>query len=85
MDLPVQMEQGFEDWGFPHTKHNRAEYLRQYQFLFPRIAAEVCPEVFYWPSSASSGGDFETPNSPDKGDWVWRYPDGGQRVARQAP
>ncbi len=70
-----EMEQGFEDWGFPHDKHNRAEYLRQYQFLFPEIARDVCPEVFYWPSSASSGGDFETPNSPDKGDchfWdVW--------------
>jgi beta-mannosidase len=70
-----EMEQGFEEWGFPHTKHNRAEYLKQYQFLFAGIAAEVCPEVFYWPASPSSGGDFEAPNSPDRGDchfWdVW--------------
>lgn len=70
-----EMEWGFEEWGFSPTKEQRAEYLKQYQFVFPQIAEEICPELFYWPASPSSGGNFESPNSPDRGDchyWdVW--------------
>lgn len=70
-----EMEWAFEEWGFPHTKENRAEYIKQYEVLLPQLAAEVCPEVFYWPASPSSGGCFEEPNHPDRGDvhyWdVW--------------
>ncbi len=70
-----EMEWGFVEWGFPHTGENRTEYLKQYQFVFPTIATEEAPDVFYWPASPSSGGDFEEPNSPDRGDchfWqVW--------------
>jgi beta-mannosidase len=70
-----EMEWGFVDWHFPHTEENRAEYLEQYQRLFPEIAGEICPQTFYWPASPSSGGDFDVPNAPDRGDchyWeVW--------------
>ncbi len=70
-----EMEQGFVDWGFPHTNEMKTEYLKQYQWVFPRIAAETAPQTFYWPASPSSGGDFESPNDPDRGDthfWeVW--------------
>lgn len=70
-----EMEWAFEEWGFNPTKEERAEYLKQYQFVFPEIVKETCPELFYWPSSPSSGGNFENPNDPDRGDchyWdVW--------------
>lgn len=70
-----EMEVAFVDWGFPHTKEMRTEYLKQYQFIFPEIAARIAPQTFYWPASPSSGGDFENPNDPDRGDthyWeVW--------------
>lgn len=70
-----EMEWAFEEWDFNPTKEQRVEYLKQYQFEFPRIIREICPELFYWPASPSSGGDFDEPNSPDKGDchfWdVW--------------
>jgi beta-mannosidase len=70
-----EMETAFEDWGFNPTKEERAEYLKQFQFIFPEIVKEICPELFYWPSSPSSGGNFENPNNPDRGDchyWeVW--------------
>jgi beta-mannosidase len=70
-----EMEEAFETWGFNPTKEERSEYLKQFQFIFPQIIREVCPELFYWPSSPSSGGDFESPNNPNKGDchfWeVW--------------
>jgi len=70
-----EMEWGFEEWGFDPTKEERSEYLKQYQFVFPDIIKEICPELFYWPASPSSGGDFEKPNDPASGDchfWdVW--------------
>ncbi|NQT58681.1 MAG: glycoside hydrolase family 2 protein [Bacteroidetes bacterium] len=70
-----EMEWGFEEWGFNPTKEERFEYLKQYQVVFPEIMRKTCPELFYWPASPSSGGDFELPNAPDKGDchfWeVW--------------
>ncbi len=70
-----EMEWGFEVWGFPHTKENRVEYIKQYEILFPQIVAEVCPYIDYWPASPSSGGFFDEPNHPDRGDvhyWdVW--------------
>lgn len=51
------------------------EYIRQYETEFPSIVKEVCPEIFYWPASPSSGGNFDNPNSPERGNvhyWqVW--------------
>lgn len=53
--------------------------VRDYLFMFERILPEVLkvydPETFYWPASPSSGGSFDDPNAPDRGDvhyWeVW--------------
>jgi len=75
-----EIEQAFEDWNVDATKENRTEYLKLFQFLLPGVVAEECPEVFYWPSSPSSGGDFEQPNSTRQGDchywavWFGRKP-----------
>jgi beta-mannosidase len=70
-----EMEQGFVEWDIRPTPEQRTEYLTQYQVLFPQIMAETAPDVFYWPASPSSGGDFDAPNAPDRGDchfWaVW--------------
>lgn len=70
-----EMEWGFEVWDFPRTKEMRAEYLKQYEILFPEIVAEICPEIDYWPASPSSGGYFDEPNAEHRGDvhyWeVW--------------
>ena len=70
-----EMEWAFEEWGLNPTKEERAEYLKQFQFVLPEIVKETCPELFYWPSSPSSGGNFENPNDPGRGDchyWdVW--------------
>jgi beta-mannosidase len=39
------------------------------------VLKEYDPQTFYWPASPSSGGSFDEPNSPDRGDvhyWeVW--------------
>ncbi len=53
----------------------RAEYIRMFEHIIPHILREEDPVTFYWPASPSSGGSFEDPGSPDRGDvhyWsVW--------------
>ena len=53
----------------------RKDYLRMYEDLFPRMVKEEDPDRIYRPSSPSSGGGFDDPNCPDRGDthyWdVW--------------
>ena len=51
------------------------DYILMYEQLIPEVLAEHDPQTFYWPASPSSGGAFDEPNSPDRGDvhyWeVW--------------
>ena len=53
----------------------RAEYLKQYEDIIPKVVARFAPRIDYWPASPSSGGGFDAPNADDKGDvhyWeVW--------------
>ncbi len=76
-----EMEEGWVYWGFE-------EYVPQFKATYTDIFENILPDIIskfdgkrpYWPSSPSSGGDFENPRSPDKGDshyWmVWHamYP-----------
>ena len=52
-----------------------ADYLIQNEFIIPEVLAKEAPDIFYWPSSPSSGGKYVEPWSPDRGDvhyWdVW--------------
>lgn len=51
------------------------DYIIMYEQLIPEVLKEYDPQTFYWPASPSSGGAFDEPNSPDRGDvhyWkVW--------------
>ncbi len=51
------------------------DYIIMYEQMIPEILKEYDPQTFYWPASPSSGGAFDEPNSPDRGDvhyWkVW--------------
>lgn len=51
------------------------DYLFMYERIIPEMLAKHDPQTFYWPASPSSGGSFDDPNSPDRGDvhyWeVW--------------
>jgi len=53
----------------------RADYLYLYERVLPDIAKRLAPDIFYWPSSPSSGGGFRDPGGSDEGDahyWsVW--------------
>lgn len=51
------------------------DYILMYEQLIPEVLETYDPATFYWPASPSSGGAFDEPNSPDRGDvhyWsVW--------------
>lgn len=51
------------------------DYILMYEDLIPQVLKEYDPQTFYWPASPSSGGSFDEPNDPDRGDvhyWeVW--------------
>ncbi|MDO5411571.1 MAG: glycoside hydrolase family 2 protein [Lachnospiraceae bacterium] len=58
------------------TKHTEVrDYLFMYERLIPEVLREYDPQTFYWPASPSSGGSFDEPNDPNRGDvhyWkVW--------------
>jgi beta-mannosidase len=58
--------------GYPKQK---ADYIKMYEYIFPQILKKLDPNTFYWPASPSSGGSFDAPNDPNRGDvhfWdVW--------------
>lgn len=51
------------------------DYLFMYERIIPEVLREYDPQTFYWPSSPSSGGSFDDPQDPNRGDvhfWqVW--------------
>jgi beta-mannosidase len=51
------------------------DYLFMYERIIPEVLREYDPQTFYWPSSPSSGGSFDAPDDPNRGDihyWeVW--------------
>lgn len=72
-----EMEEAWVSWGDvkDHPEHLRADYLRLFEGIIPEVLAKEDPVTFYWPSSPSSKGGFQEPNSFDRGDvhyWeVW--------------
>ena len=53
----------------------KADYIKMYEYIIPKILKEEDPQTFYWPASPSSGGSFDAPQDPNRGDvhyWdVW--------------
>ena len=53
----------------------KSDYIKMYQYILPKVVKAEDPQAFYWPSSPSSGGDFDAPQDPTRGDvhdWdVW--------------
>lgn len=70
-----EIESMWEGWGIPDDPQSKADYLTQFEEIIPEIIKELSPEIFYWPSSPSSGGGFNNSSSNHAGDmhyWdVW--------------
>lgn len=51
------------------------DYILMYERIIPEMLKQYDPQTFYWPASPSSGGTFDNPNDPNRGDvhyWdVW--------------
>ena len=51
------------------------DYIKIFEFIIPKVVKEEDPHTFYWPSSPSSGGNFNEPQAENSGDahyWdVW--------------
>jgi len=60
-------------WKYSPSQYSA--YFRMYEHIFPEICRKLDPQTFYWPASPSSGGGFDEPNDPNRGDvhyWsVW--------------
>jgi beta-mannosidase len=70
-----EMEMFVDKMTWVSTLKQKADYIKMYEYIFPRIFKDHDPQTFYWPASPSSGGSFDAPNDPDRGDvhyWeVW--------------
>ena len=70
-----EMESGVINWGSRDNQLVRDDYTRLYGHLLPELCETYAPDTYYWPSSPSSGGGFDDPDNPAKGDthyWeVW--------------
>ena len=70
-----EMEQFALERAYDGDDTTAADYLIQNEFIIPQIVKKEDPDAFYWPSSPSSGGRFDAPQDPDRGDvhfWaVW--------------
>lgn len=57
------------------TPIQKSDYVKMYEYIFPALIKDLDPDTFYWPASPSSGGGFDDPNNPSRGDvhyWdVW--------------
>lgn len=70
-EMEMFVDQG--EWGAKNEI--KSDYVKIYEYLFPKLLKQEDPDRFYWPASPSTGGGFDFPNDPDRGDvhyWeVW--------------
>lgn len=70
-----EMELFVDQWQWVSSHKQKADYIKMYEYIFPKILKTYDPNTFYWPASPSSGGSFDLPNDPNRGDvhyWeVW--------------
>lgn len=63
-----EMEWAWVDWDINQSLKLKADYIKQFEYVLPKIAREVDPGTFYWLASPSSFGGFDRPNNQDFGD-----------------
>lgn len=72
-----EIESAWHHWdGFQkHSTYLKADYIKQFEYILPKATAEADSQTCFWPSSPSSGGCFDAPDSENFGDthyWdVW--------------
>lgn len=72
--MVAEFKDGRKDRTLVRPSHH-ADYIKMFEYILPKLVKEYAPQTFYWPSSPSSGGSFDDPQDPTRGDvhyWdVW--------------
>ncbi|MCR4806889.1 MAG: glycoside hydrolase family 2 protein [Lachnospiraceae bacterium] len=55
-----------------HSGPLKTDYLRMFEEIIPGLMQQYAPDVFYWPSSPSSGGGFNKPEDEGNGDSTFK-------------
>ena len=70
-----EMEQFVAVGEWVSSLRQKADYIKMYEYILPKVLKDEDPQTFYWPASPSSGGSFDEPQDPNRGDvhyWdVW--------------
>ncbi len=72
-----ELESAWDHWGISetHSPLLKGDYIKQFEYVLPKVTKAEDSDTFYWPSSPSSGGCFDNPDDHDRGDchyWdVW--------------
>ncbi len=70
-----EMEAQTLDGSWEPSEKQKCDYIKLYEYIIPKIVKEEDPASFYWPSSPSSGGNYDNPWDENRGDahyWdVW--------------
>lgn len=70
-----EMEQFVLEGNWVSKASEVTDYLVMYERILPHVMSKYAPQVFYWPASPSSGGNFDNPQDENRGDvhyWdVW--------------
>lgn len=70
-----EMEQFVAMGEWVSSCRQKADYIKMYEYIIPKVLKKEDPQAFYWPASPSSGGSFDEPWDPNRGDvhyWdVW--------------
>lgn len=70
-----EMETQTLDKAWNPSIKQKYDYIKLYEYIIPKILKEEDPNTFYWPSSPSSGGNYDNPWNENVGDahyWdVW--------------
>lgn len=70
-----EMETQTLDKAWNPSIKQKCDYIKLFEYIIPKILEEEDPTTFYWPSSPSSGGNYDNPWDENRGDthyWaVW--------------
>lgn len=70
-----EMETQTLDKAWKPSIKQKYDYIKIFEYIIPEILEEEDPTTFYWPSSPSSGGNYDNPWDENRGDthyWeVW--------------
>ncbi len=63
-----EIEYGLMNWNTNFSRLTELDYLNLFEHILPDVCDKYAPQIFYWPSSPSSGGGFDNPGDESRGD-----------------